>query len=69
MKYKAIHRIISVLLLMVDMKRGAAQTVLTVDRVRYEVRNNYIKSLTNLEVGFLLFQFLQNKGMLKGENI
>jgi hypothetical protein len=54
---------------MVDMKCGAAQMVLTVDHVRYEVRNNYIKSITNLEVGFLLFQFLQNNGMLKGENI
>jgi hypothetical protein len=37
--------------------------------VRHEVRNNYIKIITNLEVGFLLFQFHQNNRMLTSENI
>ena len=37
--------------------------------VRYEVRNNYIKTITNLVVGFLLFQFLLNNSMLTDENI
>ena len=37
--------------------------------MRYEVRNNYIKAITNLEVGSLLFQFLRNNSMLTSENI
>jgi hypothetical protein len=37
--------------------------------VRHEVRNNYIKTIPNLEVGFLLFHFLQNNSMLTSENI
>jgi len=37
--------------------------------VRHEARNNYIKTITNLEVGFLLFHFLQNKSMLTSENV
>lgn len=37
--------------------------------VRHDVRNNYIKTVTNLEVGFPLFHFLQDNSMLTSENI
>lgn len=37
--------------------------------VRHEARNNYIKTITNLEAGFLVFHFLQNNSMLTSENV
>jgi len=37
--------------------------------VRHEARNNYIKTITNLEAGFLLFHFLQNNSMLTSDNV
>jgi len=37
--------------------------------VKHEVKNNYIKIITNLEVVFLLFHFHQNNRMFTNENI